>query len=753
MPVVTNADTAKAGNVIEAGNTDAGGVVDGTATASGTLTSSDVDAAATKTWSITDTEPSTTYGALVLNASTGVWTYTLDNTKTATQALKEGETVTQTYTARVTDDKGAYAEQTITVTINGTNDVPVVTNADTAKAGSVTEAGNTDPGVVVPGTPTATGSLTSSDVDASATQAWSLQGTPSTTYGTMALDAGTGVWTYTLDNSLAATQALKENESVTQTYTARVTDDKGAYVDQTVTVTITGTDKAPIVVKDVESGDDRNHQSTRDGSPPPVNHDPVAVADKGATTENSPVTINVLANDRDPDTNNTLSVTDASVAEKNGTVRINSDGTLTFTPAHDFHGNATINYTVSDGQGGTDSSTVAVTVAAVNQAPALTDSPAHLSAVDEDHSKTISSSDLLKGYTDADHDTLSVRGLSADHGTVTTNENGSFTITPTGNYNGPIHLTYTVSDGQGGNTQATQSFTVTAVNDAPTLTSAVATLAPGAEDAAKSISAADLLKGYADVDGDKMSVADLSATHGKVTGSGDTFTFTPDANYNGEVRLNYTVSDGNGGSTPASLSFNVTPVNDAPVLTGSQAHLGDVAKGATTTITAHDLLNGFADPEGDTISVSNLHASQGTVSDGSNGNFTFASNTTGPVVLSYDVIDGHGGTIAATETFSVTGSSNSISQSSDHNNVTVHVDQTFGDVINLNVLLDRGGVLSFDSIKTEGNNTKVSISIDPDGPKGEHHAVQLATVTISGLQHTTSQDIMNALLDQHDLKL
>ena len=149
-----------------------------------------------------------------------MWTYTLDNSLAATQALTEGEIVTQSYTARVTDDFGAYADQTVTITITGSNDVLVLTNLAAAAAGSVTEAGNTDVGAVVPGTPTATGSLTASDVDAAATKTWSLtEATPSATYGTIALDAGTGVWIYTLDNSLAATQALKEGETVTQIYT------------------------------------------------------------------------------------------------------------------------------------------------------------------------------------------------------------------------------------------------------------------------------------------------------------------------------------------------------------------------------------------------------------------------------------------------------------------------------------------------------------------------------------------------------
>ncbi|WP_222120662.1 VCBS domain-containing protein, partial [Paenarthrobacter nicotinovorans] len=144
------------------------------------------------------------------------------------------------YTVRVTDDKGAWVDQIVTITITGTNDSPVITNAATQLVGSVVEAGDLDDGTDAPGTPTATGQLSATDVDNGATQTWSVQGTPDTTYGSFAVDAS-GKWTYTLDNTKAATQALAEGATQTVTYTVRVTDDKGAWVDQIVTITITGT--------------------------------------------------------------------------------------------------------------------------------------------------------------------------------------------------------------------------------------------------------------------------------------------------------------------------------------------------------------------------------------------------------------------------------------------------------------------------------------------------------------------------------
>ena len=94
----------------------------------------------------------------------------------------------------------------------------------------------------------------------------------------------------------------------------------------------------------------------------PVNDTPVATDDKPSTDENTPVTIPVLANDADVD-GDTLAVQEVT-QPANGTVTINADGTVTYTPNAKFSGTDTFTYTVSDGNGGTDTATVTVTVVA-----------------------------------------------------------------------------------------------------------------------------------------------------------------------------------------------------------------------------------------------------------------------------------------------------------------------------------------------------------------------------------------------------
>src|SRR6185312_5092724 len=130
------------------------------------------------------------------------------------------------------------ATQPVTITITGTNDKPVITSAD--QAGTVTE----DTAL------TASGTVTSSDVDHGATATYS--GDATGTYGSFAVNAATGVWTYTLDN--ANHQNLAAGETHIETFTVTVTDDKGATATQDVTITITGTNDAPVITSADQAG-------------------------------------------------------------------------------------------------------------------------------------------------------------------------------------------------------------------------------------------------------------------------------------------------------------------------------------------------------------------------------------------------------------------------------------------------------------------------------------------------------------------
>ncbi|NBP81501.1 tandem-95 repeat protein, partial [bacterium] len=189
-----------------------------------------------------------------------------------------------------------------------------------------------------------------------------------------------------------------------------------------------------------------------------------------------------------------------------------------------------------------------------------------------------------------------------------------------------------------------QTFEIAPVNDTPELTGAKAVLADGTEDVAYTINAADLLQGYTDVDGDTLSVKDLTASVGDLANNNDgTWTLTAPQDFNGKVDLSYSVSDGNGASTAGSHSFSLTPVNDAPVVSGA-VNLGEMLEDGTFRITSEQLLANASDVDGDSLSVVDLKlaSGQGSITDNGDGSWSFSpdANWHGDVSFSYGVSDG-----------------------------------------------------------------------------------------------------------------
>ena len=164
------------------------------------------------------------------------------------QALNVGQTLTDTFTAFTVDG----TSQVVTITINGANDAAVITGAAT---GTVAEAGGVANGT--PGTPTATGDLSSTDVD-NPNDAWTAVGTATASangYGSYTLTAA-GVWTYTLDNSNAAVQALNVGQTLTDTFTVTTVDGTA----QLVTITINGANDAAVITGDADRDGDRGRR-------------------------------------------------------------------------------------------------------------------------------------------------------------------------------------------------------------------------------------------------------------------------------------------------------------------------------------------------------------------------------------------------------------------------------------------------------------------------------------------------------------
>ena len=178
------------------------------------------------------------------------------------------------------------------------------------------------------------------------------------------------------------------------------------------------------------------------------------------TQEDTSITINastLLANDTDPD-GDAFSITSVQDGS-NGTVILNSDGTVTFTPSANYNGNATFTYTITDTNGATDTATVTLNVTEVNDAPIITITD---NTVIEDTAQIIGNISDIDGTID-----LSATNASAENGTVAIDTNGNIIYTPNENYNGSESITITATDNEGSVTTQTVTITVEAVNDAP----------------------------------------------------------------------------------------------------------------------------------------------------------------------------------------------------------------------------------------------------------------------------------------------
>ena len=189
----------------------------------------------------------------------------------------------------------------------------------------------------------------------------------------------------------------------------------------------------------------------------PENSPPEAQDDTISTDEDTPVTIDVLANDSDPDSD-PLTITEATVPADQGTVTI-VDNQLVFTPAQDVNGPVEISYTVTDGNGGTDTATVTVDVTPVNDDPVAQDDTASTGF------NTPVTVDVLANDTDVDGDPLTLLDATvpADQGTVAIVDN-QIVFTPATGFSGPAEISYTVDDGAGGTDTGTLAVEVTAPN-------------------------------------------------------------------------------------------------------------------------------------------------------------------------------------------------------------------------------------------------------------------------------------------------
>ena len=513
------------------------------------------------------------------------------------QNLAVGETENVTFQVTVTDDEGATDVETVTVTVTGTNDVPVLTVADM----TATEDG-----------PSVTGTASATDADDNSTATYSISTAPSKGSGSIAADG-----TYTFDpGSDFQNLAVGETEDVT--FQVTVTDGEGAQDVKTVTVTVTGTNDAPVATNDP-------------GSPTLINFElgvssgSSSISDWGVVNNLGQIEFqgdgiagrvtgfrNDVASDVTFNSSNGLGVSGGnSEINLNEALRFDFDDpavltelTLSSLGGRFQNQDARVGWSAEQSDGTFVSGTFdqpASSTETVELPGSLgsivqlslyveADSEANFTVkaisgsasvdaivLDEDSSVELSAAQLLDNYTDVDGDTLTINeinGQSVDlfdvdqvdiaiiNGVLSFDGAGGMIFTPDSNFFGQTSFEYQVSDGNGGEDTAEVAFRVRSINDAPEI-SVESDTYNTIEDIPLVIPAGDI--SIADVEDSDLTPS-FSANNGRIDIQSDgSLLYTPELNWSGTDTITVTVVDSSGAEVRETFEVTVDPINDAPV--------------------------------------------------------------------------------------------------------------------------------------------------------------------------------------------
>ena len=383
---------------------------------------------------------------------------------------------------------------------------------------------------------------------------------------------------------------------------------------------LTDSDTATVIVNTV----------VQPNSPPNANDDNASVDESGS------VIIAVLGNDSDPDGNLKADTLALVSNPTHGSVSLNPDGTFTYTPAAGFSGSDSFTYKVCDTKGLCDQATVTILVNAVNKPPVANPDT---ESTPEDTAVTFN-----VAINDSDpEDSLNLSSISVvdgqgpQNGVLVNKNDGTFTYTPNADFSGSDGFTYKICDAQGLCSIAAVAINVIPVNDPPVAQddSAITN-----EDQAVTINVAT---NDSDIDNN----LDISSTkvldnpsNGTAVSNGEgTFTYTPNANFNGTDSFTYQICDTDGSCDSATVTVTVNPVNDAPVANND---------GATTLEDApvtFPVLNNDGDLDADALSISDFtQPAHGMVVKNTDGSFTYtpAADYDGDDSFSYTVCDPSG---------------------------------------------------------------------------------------------------------------
>ena len=503
------------------------------------------------------------FGTLIITKD-GTWAYDLDNSNPAVQRLGQGSTVTDIITVHSADG----TPHQITVTVNGTNDVPVIAGTST---GQVTEesALQTSGKLTISDTDTAEAHFSDTDIAGS--------------LGTLHLKDN-GDWTYDLDNKNPTVQALGQGKTTTERITVHSADG----TPHQITITVNGTNDTAVI----------------------------AGTNTGAVTEETQLQTSGTLTISDTD-NGEAHFSDTDINGQLGTLHLKDNGNWTYdldnknpTVQALGHGKtATDRITVHSADGtahqimvtingsnntatiaGVDTGSISENSAGVDMSPdyaqpgiatlgnAILYADGKLTITDPDVGESGFERQGSSGYdyhgtygdlilltdgtwhyhTDAGH-IAAVGGRPTTRGTAIDQLGEGQSLTDT--------ITVHSKDG----TTHDIVITIHGSNDRPYCSSEVV-LQSGSEDTRQTLTTAQLLANTVDVDKNDaglLSIENLHADHGSILNNADgTFTFTPEKDYNGDVHFSYDIKDAHGGISHTGATTSLAAVDDHTVFAG-----------------------------------------------------------------------------------------------------------------------------------------------------------------------------------------
>ncbi|PMP00991.1 hypothetical protein BCS96_04480, partial [Vibrio breoganii] len=606
-----------------------------------------------------------TLGASVVVTPDGDWHYQLNNNITQVQSLGQG----QSYIDKVTVHTVDGTTQELQITITGTNDAPTVTGS------RVLPAGTEDQTLRITQTQLLAGATDIDKNDA----------------GTLHVDAVTadhGTVTHNADGSFTFHPDQDYNGQVQFTYDIK--DAHGGSVQATASSTLAATADAA-TISGVDTGDvHEGHTFTApDGS-----------MTGGYVDDRSPDhmhgNIGKLWND-EIHTDGHLSIVDADAGESyaqtgvyygsHGRVILQTNGDWSYFASigQDATGRAidhlgkgeslTDTVTVKSADGTTHD--IVITIHGDNDRPYCS-GEVQLNSGKEDLAQTITASELLANTVDVDTNDigkLTITNLHADHGSILDNQDGTFTFTPTKDYNGQVHFTYDVQDAHGGVTHTGATTSLSAVGDTAVI---------GGQDTftVQEDHNLTLNSGSTIIYNGQLTITDADAGEdhfdsnlhqNQQTGTWDTGYTTQEGGKlilqsNGSYRYEIdnslakiqslgssetlidTVTVRSADGTPHQIQVTIQGDNDAPVVS-SAVTLTAGTEDTDVVLHASDLLANATDidhNDAGKLSVANLIADHGNITDNHDGTFTFhpTQDYNGKVSFTYDVQDAHGGSVA-----------------------------------------------------------------------------------------------------------